>query len=54
MDKFKKLIFALPIGLIALLLILAGLNLVQLSQNLFLYIGILLLLLSAGLYFFAK
>lgn len=54
MDKFKKLLFALPLGLVALLLILAGLNLVQLSQNLFLYIGILLLFLSAAFYFFNK
>ena len=54
MNKFKKVIFALPIGLIALLLILAGLNLVQLSQNLFLYIGVLLLALSAALYFTSK
>ncbi|HKC14352.1 MAG TPA: hypothetical protein VKC89_00060 [Patescibacteria group bacterium] len=47
----KKLIFTFFIGIGGLLLTLAGFNLIQLSQNLILYSGILLLAISALLYF---
>lgn len=47
----KKLIFSILIGVGGFLLTLAGLNLIQLSQNLILYSGILFLVISILLYF---
>jgi hypothetical protein len=51
MIKIKKLIFALLIGIGGLLLTLAGLNLIEFSESLFLYSGITLIVISALLYF---
>lgn len=51
MRNIKKLSFALLIGIGGFLLTLAGLNLIQLSQNLILYSGILFLVVSVLLYF---
>ena len=50
MDKFKKIIFALLTGVIGLLLALAGLNLIQVSNILNLYTGIALIIISLLLY----
>lgn len=52
MTKVKKLLFTSLIGIGGLLLTLAGLNLIQLSLPLILYVGLLYLALSAALYFF--
>lgn len=52
MGNIKKLLFTAIIGIGGLLLTLAGLNLIQLSQPLILYTGIVYLLLAAGVYFF--
>ena len=52
MAQIKKLIFVGLIGIGGLLLTLAGFNLIQLSQNLILYAGILLLVIALLLYFF--
>ena len=51
MGKFKKLIFTILVGLVGFLLTLTGLSLIQLSQNLILYSGIVLLILAGLLYF---
>ena len=50
MASVKKLLFSLPVFLVGLLLVLAGLNFVTLSPNLFLYIGIILLLIAVFSY----
>ncbi|MBI4059133.1 hypothetical protein HY404_02750 [Candidatus Microgenomates bacterium] len=52
MRGIKKLIFVGLIGIGGLLLTLAGLNLISLSETLILYAGILLLVVSTLLYFF--
>ena len=51
MGKLKTLTFTVPTLLAGLLLALAGFNLVELSLNLLLYIGILLIILSVAFYF---
>lgn len=51
LGKFKKLILVTLTGIAGLLLTLAGLNLIQLSQSLILYAGMILLLISALIYF---
>lgn len=48
--KFKKTILFVLTGVAGLLLTLAGLNLIQLSQNLILYAGLTLLVVAALLY----
>jgi len=52
MIKIKKLIFVSLTAVGGLLLTLAGLNLIQLSQSLILYTGILLVILALFSYFF--
>ena len=52
MQQIKKLFFVGIIGIGGLLLTLAGLNLIQLSENLTLYSGLALLGISGLLYFF--
>lgn len=51
MGKLKTLAICVPTLLAGLLLVLAGFNLVELSLNLLLYIGILLIVLSVVTYF---
>lgn len=51
MSKLKKFILVTLTGLAGLLLTLAGFNLIQLSQNLILYAGIILLVLTVLMYF---
>lgn len=53
LGRFKKFFLVALIGIAGLLLTLAGINLIQLSQNLILYAGIILLALAAILYFLA-
>ena len=50
LGKFKKGIIVAAVGVAGLLLTLAGVNLIELSQNLILYAGIILLALAAILY----
>ncbi len=52
MLKFKKVIFSGLIFLVGLLLSLAGLSLISLSQNLILYSGVGLIGIALLLYFF--
>lgn len=52
MGNIKKLFFVVIIGIGGLLLTLAGLDLIQLSETLILYSGIALLVIAALLYFF--
>jgi hypothetical protein len=52
MKNSKKLLFVVILGIEGLLLVLAGFNLIQLSQTLILYSGIALLIISGLLYFF--
>ena len=52
MQKIKKLLFVAVIGIGGLLLVLAGFNLIQLSQTLILYAGLVLLVIAGLLYFF--
>ena len=52
MANIKKLFFVGVIGIGGLLLTLAGLNLIQLSETLILYSGIALLVTALLLYFF--
>lgn len=52
MANIKKLFFVGLIGIGGLLLTLAGLNLIQLSQSLILYAGLGLLVVAGLLYFF--
>jgi len=52
MKNIKKLFFVTILGIEGLLLVLAGFNLIQLSQNLILYSGIALIIISGLLYFF--
>ena len=52
MQQIKKLFFVGIIGIGGLLLTLAGLNLIQLSENLTLYSGLALLGIAGLLYFF--
>lgn len=52
MRKFKKLIFVTLTAIGGLLLTLAGVSLINLSQNLILYAGILLIILAGFSYFF--
>jgi len=51
MNKFKKLFFALVLGILGFLFILSGFNLIQLSQSLILYSGLALLVIAGLLYF---
>lgn len=51
LGKFKKILLVVLTGVAGLLLTLAGFNLIELSQNLILYAGIILLVLTALLYF---
>ena len=50
MAKAKKFFFSILIALVGLLLVLAGLDLIELSQTLTLYIGIGALLIAVILY----
>lgn len=52
MKHIKKLLFVAVLGIEGLLLVLAGFSLIQLSQNLILYSGLVMLLVSILLYFF--
>lgn len=52
MTKIKKIFFVGVIGIGGLLLSLAGLNLIELSETLILYAGIGLLVIAALLYLF--
>lgn len=52
LGNLKKLLFVAIIGIGGLLLTLAGLNLIQLSQNLILYAGLVYLVIAALVYFF--
>lgn len=54
MGKIKRLVFLLLSGVSGLLLTLAGVNLIELSQSLVLYVGLVLLILSVLYYFLAK
>jgi hypothetical protein len=51
MVAFKKIIFSGISAVLGLLLILAGLNLIQVSTSLNLYSGIILVILAALMYF---
>ncbi len=50
MEKIKKISFAAILGIEGFLLVLAGFNLIQLSQNLILYSGIALIVIAGLLY----
>jgi len=50
MEKFKKLFFAVILGTEGFLLVLAGFNLIQLSQNIILYSGVALIIIAGLLY----
>lgn len=50
LNGIKKLVVIMVVGIAGLLLTLAGVNLIQLSESLILYSGVSLLLLTALLY----
>lgn len=52
MTKAKKLFFSILVSLVGLLLVLAGFNLIELSQTLVLYTGIGAFVIAVLLYFF--